>query len=583
MENVPFELACALKDAFELTEYAGLVELQDSFWNVMYSGRPGIDYCFRPFLGLCKMIGVDPGTLYSKIAENMDMDMTNVMYMTFENNNVNFVLKDDYIKQKLGLALITDLIRPTNHALNVLVDFSSPNVAKDMHVGHLRSTIIGDIVCRYFEARGDHVQRVNHIGDFGLPFGMIIQYMMEECPDFMKMRDVLTISSLQEFYAKSKERFDKDIRFNDLAHQRVVELQSGDPEIVKAWNLIKDISRDAYNEIYDRLGVQLEEVGESFYQNMIPSLVNELMDKGLLVEDDGRLIFKIDGSDLPLTVVKRDGGYTYDTTDLAAIRYRLVDLNVDKIYYVVGTAQSEHFDLLFKAARIAGWVKEGQEMHHIGFGLILGEDGKPFKSRNGDTVKLVELLDEGITKAKEVVESRSDTLTNEEMHHISTSVAYGAIKYYDLSSSRSRDYKFSYDNMLSMKGNSSPYNLYAYTRIVQILKNLPISINLNDLLDVNKLVIKHKGERELAIQIIQFPEVFDRVGHDFQIHILCDYLYKLSTTFHNFYKNCRCIEFAEDRKTVVSVDETRLMLCFMTQKVMAKCFDLLNISTLEKM
>jgi arginyl-tRNA synthetase len=583
MDSVSGELSIALKDAFRLTEYADLVALQDGFWNVMYSGRPGVDYCFRPFLGLCKMIGVDPETLYGKIADEMDMNINYVAYMTFENNNVNFVLKDDYIKRKLGLALIADLVKPTNNPLKILVDFSSPNVAKDMHVGHLRSTIIGDIICRYFETRGDHVMRVNHIGDFGLPFGMIIQYMMEECPDFMQMRDVLTIANLQEFYAKSKERFDKDARFNELAHQRVVELQSGDPEIVEAWNLIKDISRDAYNEVYDRLCITLDEVGESFYQNMIPGLVNELTEKGLLVEDDGRLVFRIDGSDLPLTVVKRDGGYTYDTTDLAAIRYRLVDLNVDRVYYVVGIAQAEHFDLLFKAARIAGWVKENQELHHIGFGLILGEDGKPFKSRNGDTVKLVDLLDEGITKAKEIVEARSDALTTEEIQQISSSVAYGAIKYYDLSSSRSRDYKFSYDNMLSMKGNSSPYNLYAYTRIVQILKNLPSSIHLEDILDINKFAIKHKSERELAIHIIQFPDVFDRIGHDFQIHILCDYLYKLSTTFHNFYKNCRCIEFAEDRKTVVGFDETRLMLCFMTQKVMAKCFDLLNIQTLEKM
>lgn len=578
MDNISYELAHSLKTAFEHTQYVNNVSLPNSFWNIMYVGRPNADYCFKPFIGLCKMLKIDQQPLFNEIVNNI-----NIPNVTLENGNINFTLTNNYIQQKLNLILNTDLINHVDNQKTILVDFSSPNVAKDMHVGHLRSTIIGDIIARYFELQGHIVHRINHIGDFGLPFGMIIQYMIEEYADFENMRNNLTINNLQEFYAKSKERFDSDPIFNQMAHQRVVELQNGDPMINNAWNIIKDISRDAYNQIYDRLNVNLEEVGESFYQNMIPDLVNELNEKNLLIQDNGRLIIKINGHDVPLTVVKTDGSYTYDTTDLAAIRYRLVNLNVDKIYYVVGTAQTEHFDLIFKAAKLAGWVRDDQELHHIGFGLILGPDGKPFKSRNGDTVKLIDLLDKGIEKSADVIKNKSDKLTSDEIDTISRSVAYSAIKYYDLSSSRLKDYKFSYDAILSLTGNSSVYNLYAYTRIMNILKKLPEDVNMNNILNIDNFVINHISERELSLQLIQFAEVFDRVGNEFYIHYLCDYLYKLSISFHNFYTNCRCIEYAEDKKTIVEINNFRILLCYLTQKVMSKCFELLNITTLTKM
>lgn len=589
MDNVADELTIALKVAFNRTSYAASLSLNDNFWSVIYLGKFNVDFSFRGLIGLSKMlhkVGVDvePQGLYDDISKNVDLqDVT----LTFKHNNLNFVLGNTYIRDKLEKALNSNITKQVekDDILNIIVDFSSPNVAKDMHVGHLRSTIIGDIICRYFEELGHNVYRTNHIGDFGLPFGMIIQCMYEDFPNFKDIKDIITISNLQQLYANSKIKFEQDDEFKRLAYQRVVQIQSGDPDIVEAWEFIKDVSRRSYDEIYKRLNISLTEVGESFYQGMIPSVVQELEEKDLLTKDDGRLAFNIEGYEYPLTVVKSDGGYTYDTTDLAAIRYRLVDLNVDRVYYVVGQGQREHFEMIFKAAELAGWKKkDGHELHHIGFGLILDETtGKPFKSRDGGTIKLVDLLDEGLDKARGVIEEKSNDLTSDEIDNVTKSVAYSAIKYHDLASSRLRDYKFSYDNMLSLKGNTSVYLLYAFTRIQSILRNIPSNISLDDISDINKLIIEHKNERDLSMYIIQFPDVFDRVGKEFNIHYLCDYLYKLSTTFHNFFTTCRCIFYAKDRETVIDINESRLLLCLLTQKVMAKCLHILNIQTLDRM
>lgn len=421
--------------------------------------------------------------------------------------------------------------------------------------------------------------RINHIGDFGLPFGMIIQYIYENMPDF-KDND-LTITDLQSFYTLSKKRFDEDETFQKCAYLRVVQLQNGDKEIADIWNMIKQISKKSYQAIYDRLNINLVEVGESYYQNMIPGVVQELKDKQLLKDDDGRLIIDIPGSKLPLTVVKSDGGYTYDTTDLAAIRYRLVDLNVDKIYYVVGSSQSLHFKLIFEVAKMAGWLKPHQELHHIGFGLILGDDGKPFRSRSGDTIRLVDLLDEGLTKAMNIVTKRdSGTFTDDQIDKIVKSVSYSAIKYYDLSISRMKNYKFSYDNMLSLKGNTAVYLLYAYVRVSSIIKNA--HVNIDGLLQ-KQVSITTESERELIIYLLRLPEIIKSVEDNFHFHTTCDYLYKLSNIFHNFFKNCRCIFYEDDKKTIKNIDHSRLLLCFLTKKIMTECFYLLNIEPLEQM
>jgi arginyl-tRNA synthetase len=585
MDNISIILGNIIKDGYYDTEYGKyLIDLKDTFWEVSYLGKYGKDYSFNGLIILTKMlnkknINVLPNDLYEKMLSFMKLG--ELADINFNHNSINIKLKDVFIMEKINS--VHNLIHQTNDKKKILVDFSSPNVAKDMHVGHLRSTIIGENICRFYEEVGHDVMRINHIGDFGLPFGMIIQYIYEEYPNFMNTKDDMTISDLQSCYALSKARFDENKEFQLKAYQRVVELQNGDLKVVDIWNTVKEISRKSYQDIYNRLNISLIEVGESFYQNMIPSVVQELKEKQLLEEDNGRIIIKVNGSKLPLTIVKSDGGYTYDTTDLAAIRYRLVDQNVDKIYYVVGTSQSQHFKLIFEVAKMAGWLKPHQELCHVGFGLILGEDGKPFRSRMGDTVKLVNLLDEGLVKAMDVIKNRDvTTFNNKEINKIVKSVGYSAIKYYDLSTSRLKDYKFSYDNMLSLKGNTAVYLLYAYVRISAIIRKASDHINIEDIYNY-KIDVINDYERELSIYILHFPEIIKRVGNDFCFHTMCDYLYKLSNVFHNFFKNCRCIFYEDDKKTIKEINYSRLQLSFLTKKIINKCFYLLNIEPLERM
>ena len=551
--------------------------------NVVYLNSHGTDYTMKSLYGLSKTLqekGISKTIeeLYNILASGLDKNMFDTK---LDRNCLNINLKLEFIIKLISESSFDFPVDDKKQ--RILVDFSSPNIAKDMHVGHLRSTIIGDSICKLFELQGHEVHRINHIGDFGLQFGMIIEHLLEKHPDYEKCN--FTISDLQNFYAQSKKRFDSEEIFQKNAYYKVVLLQSGDEKIIKAWNFIKEISRQSYNEIYNRLNIKLTECGESFYQNKIPALIKELEEKHILEEDEGRKIIRIPGSTVPLTVIKSDGGFTYDTTDLAAIRYRLVDLNMDKVMYVVDIGQELHFQMIFKVAEMMGWKKINQEVTHIAFGVVLGPDGKKFKSRNGDTVKLIDLLDEALVESEKALNALKDVriqkkieLNEDDKKNIIESVAYSSIKYADLATMRTMNYKFSFEKMLLFEGNTGAYQLYAYVRICSILRH---AAEYLDKIDRKSFCIKEKEEINICKMILLFPEIIETLSENLMFNILCKYLYDLASTFTVFVTNCRCLNFNE-KKELINADTNRLIICVTVKKIIEKCYDILGITKLEK-
>ncbi|XP_012511218.1 PREDICTED: arginine--tRNA ligase, cytoplasmic isoform X2 [Propithecus coquereli] len=380
---------------------------------------------------------------------------------------INVHLRKDFVSEQLTNLLVNGVRLPAlGENKKVVVDFSSPNIAKEMHVGHLRSTIIGDSTCRLFEFAGYDVLRLNHVGDWGTQFGMLIAHLQDKFPDYLTVSP--PIGDLQAFYKESKKRFDTEEEFKKRAYQCVVLLQSKNPDITKAWKLICGVSRQEFNKIYDALDVSLIERGESFYQDRMDDVVKEFENRGFVQVDDGRKIVFVPGCSIPLTIVKSDGGYTYDTSDLAALKQRLFEEKADVVIYVVDSGQSVHFQTIFAAAQMIGWYDpKVTRVSHAGFGVVLGEDKKKFKTRSGETVRLIDLLEEGLKRSMDKLKEkeRDKVLTAEELKAAQTSVAYGCIKYADLSHSRLNDYIFSFDKMLDDRGNTAAYLLYAFTRI----------------------------------------------------------------------------------------------------------------------
>ncbi len=579
MQNIKLLLNTQIKASYG-KHYA--IPTDDKFISVI---NYNTNYSLKSLQGLQKYlhqnnIQITCEELCNQLTENINLEYFNV---TIERNSVTISLKNTYIIKLVKKMLFGNVISKTLDKEKILVDFSSPNIAKDMHVGHLRSTIIGDSICKLYEAEGHNVHRVNHIGDFGLQFGMIIQHLLEKYPNYQNYD--FTNTDLQNFYAESKNRFDNDAEFSIEAYKKVILLQSGDKEIVDAWNFIKNISRKAYSEIYNRLNIVIDEVGESFYQNQIYDLIKELEHNGILVEDHGRKVIKLDGYDLMLTIVKSDGGYTYDTTDLAAIKYRLVNLNMDKVIYVVDNGQSLHFELIFAVARICGWLKDNQEIKHVGFGVVLGENGKKFKSRDGNTTKLSDLLDESLIKATEVInrneKNNGKQFTDKEKELIIKNVAYGSIKYSDLATVRTNDYKFSFEKMISFKGNTGAYQLYGYVRICAILRKTCVT-ETEILSHIVEFDINEKEELNICKMILLFPEIIERINDNLNFHVLCTYLYDLSNSFSIFHKKCRCLSY-DKNKVIIHIAYNRLLICIATKYILEECFNILGMNKLEKM
>ncbi|OIW04888.1 hypothetical protein TanjilG_24004 [Lupinus angustifolius] len=493
---------------------------------------------------------------------------------------VNVVLSKDWIAQILLRMLIDgiDTWAPLLPLKTAVVDFSSPNIAKEMHVGNLRSTIIGDTLARMLEFSHVEVLRRNHVGDWGTQFGMLIEFLFEKFPNPEEVNEA-AIGDLQAFYKASKLRFDGDAEFKQRAQQAVVRLQGGEDRYHKAWKQICEISRTEFCRVYERLGIKLEEKGESFYNPYIPKVLEEVDSKGLIEESEGARVIFVDGVNIPLIVMKSDGGYNYASTDLVALWYRLNEEKAEWIIYVTDFGQQQHFDMFFKVARRVGWLPTDDSLYpkatHVGFGLVLGEDGKRFRTRNTDVVRLVDLLDEAKSRSKTAVLERdaAKDWPEEEVEKTAQAVGYGAVKYADLKNNRLSNYTFNFDQMLNDKGNTAVYLLYAHARICSIIRKS--GKDIEELKKNGKIVLDHEGERALGLHLVQFSEVVEEACTNLLPNTLCDYLYNLSDIFtKKFYSNCQVIGSSEET--------SRLLLCEATATVMRKCFYLLGIEPVYK-
>ncbi|KAG5285037.1 hypothetical protein AALO_G00033380 [Alosa alosa] len=529
---------------------------------------------------------VNPREIAEKIVQNIP---ENELIQSTEIAGPGFI--NVHLRKNIVSKLLTNLLvngvqpPPLESRKKVVVDFSSPNIAKEMHVGHLRSTIIGDSMCRLFEFLGYEVVRLNHVGDWGTQFGMLIAHLQDKFPNYLTSSP--PIGDLQAFYKESKKRFDEDEAFKKRAYQCVVKLQSKEPEFIKAWNLICDVSRREFQKVYDCLDVSLVERGESFYQELMTEVVKKFEEKGLVEMDEGRKVVFAPGQSIPLTVVKSDGGYTYDTSDLAALYHRVFVEKADILIYVTDSGQGVHFQVVFAAARMIGWYDpKVTRVEHAGFGVVLGEDKKKFKTRSGDTVRLMDLLDEGLKRSMDKLKDkeRDKVLTPEELTKAQKAVAFGCIKYADLSHNRINDYVFSFDKMLDDRGNTAAYLLYAFTRIRSIARLANIDeAALRKAAETTEVLLDHEKEWKLGKCILRFPEILQKILDDLLLHTLCDYLYELATTFTEFYDSCYCVE--KDRQTgeVVKVNMWRMLLCDATAAIMAKGFDILGITPVQRM
>jgi len=477
-------------------------------------------------------------------------------------------------------------VSPTSHPIKgsdlpetIILDYSSPNIAKAMHVGHLRSTILGDCLARVFEAEGHTVKRINHLGDFGTHFGMLIETLNA------KGEGVTTIEALQEVYKEGKARYAFDEEFAKACRERVVSFQAGDPSSSEAWKDICKVSMEGFDAIYDRLGVHLEVVGESFYQPLIPPLLDSLKDH--MVNNDGRLQMGIPEEKVPLTLVKSDGGYTYDTTDLTALHHRIFDQGANRIYYVVDNGQALHFRVLFGVASSLGWISDSHDIRHVGFGIVLGEDKKRLRSSSGESIPLKSLLDEALVQTQRVLcEGNSTGLDEETLMANVPKMAYAAVKYADLSVQRHADYVFSFDRMLSLKGNTALYLLYAFVRIGSILRKAKShGISLDGLIGSDDSPFPdHPNFYLLLAHFCTWEATWESTVTRLEPHHLCTFVYKLATIFHKFVTTSRVLSFhPEDPELLISYSSKALYLAVRTHSLMAFIFHLLGLPTMDRL
>ncbi|GAA1272549.1 arginine--tRNA ligase [Pseudonocardia aurantiaca] len=466
-----------------------------------------------------------------------------------------------------------------------VVDYSAPNIAKEMHVGHLRTTIIGDSLVRVLGFLGAEVFRQNHLGDWGTQFGMLIQFL-DEHPEATWHHDELSggtsaVSALDELYKAARKKFDTDEAFADRSRARVVSLQSGDPATLARWKEIVAESEKAFRDIYDRLDVLLtpeDSVGESFYNPMLLDTITELVDAGIAVDSEGALVVlsqEVTGPDdkpVPLMVRKRDGGYGYDTTDLATIRYRIHDLKANRLLYVTDSRQALHFRLIFEAARRAGWLTDGIDATHVAYGTVLGPDGRPFKTRAGGTVRLMDLLDDAVARARAVVTEKNPDLDAAKLDQIAEQAGIGAVKYADLSISRVKDYAFDVDRMVSFTGNTGVYLQYAHARIRSILRKAG-----DPEVTIDPTIPLEPAGRALALELDEYSATLADVNDTLEPHRLCGYLYDLARDFTTFYEACHVLNAEEP------VRSNRLALCQLTARTLKHGLGLLGITAPERM
>lgn len=538
------------------------------------------DYQANGIMGAAKKLGLNPREFAQKVVDNVDLNGIAEKLEIAGPGFINIFLAPTWLAQQTENAFSGDKLGINlNQAQTVVVDYSSPNVAKEMHVGHLRSTIIGDGAVRALEFLGNKVIRANHVGDWGTQFGMLIAYLekMEN-----EHASEMELSDLEAFYRAAKEHYDSDEVFAEKARNYVVKLQSGDDYCRTMWKKLVNITMQQNQHNYNRLNVTLTEndvMGESLYNPMLPEIVADLKAQGLAVEDDGALVVFLDefknkdGDPMGVIVQKKDGGFLYTTTDIAAAKYRFETLKADRALVFSDTRQSQHMQQAWLITRKAGYVPDSFSLEHHNFGMMLGKDGKPFKTRTGGTVKLADLLDEAVERAEKLIAEKNPDLTACEKQAVVEAVAIGAVKYSDLSKNRTTDYVFDWDNMLSFEGNTAPYMQYAYTRVRSIFSRA--GIDPNSL--TGNIVLTDEKERNLAIKLLQFEEAVTVVAKDGTPHVLCQYLYELAGIFSSFYEACPILNAEE------SIKQSRLKLAHLTAKTLKQGLDLLGIKTVEKM
>lgn len=527
-------------------------------------------------LSLAKTLKQNPRAVAQKIVDALDPETRSAcakielagpgfINLTLDPTFLSHQLQTQLKDPRLGASL-------PGKKQKIIVEFSSPNVAKELHVGHIRSTIIGDSIARLFEFLGQDVLRLNHIGDWGTQFGMLITYMQDHCPHVLTGQEPTELHHLMAWYKAAKQQFDADPAFKKRSQLEVVRLQSGDPAALQAWQLICDISRKGFQEIYNLLNVHILERGESFYNPQLAEVTRELEAKGLITLSNGAKCLFLEGftnregEPLPLMVQKSDGGYNYDTTDLAAMRYRIFTDHADRIIVVTDIGQSLHFQMIFAAAQKADWIGSTR-FDHVGFGLVLGADGKKFKTRSGDTEKLIDLLTEAVDHARAIIQERTPDMPPREVEHLARVLGIGAVKYADLSSLRTKDYTFSYERMLRFEGNTAVFLLYAYVRIQGIKRKTAAARA--------PIHLAHPSEIALGLHLRRFPETLEIMAQTLLPNRLTDYLYELAEKFNAFFRDCRVEGTPEEG--------SRLTLCDLTAHVLKQGLEILGLETVDKM
>ena len=542
-------------------------------------------------LPLGKRLGRSPRQVAAELTAQLDVTDMCAAPEVSGPGFINFTLRDDWIAAqasqmlndpRLGLA-------PVERPQTVVVEYSSPNVAKEMHVGHLRTTIVGDAIARVLEFAGHRVIRDNHVGDWGTPFGMLIEHLLDVGADSAEA--ALLMTDPNAFYQAARHKFDTDPAFTERARSRLVRLQAGDPATLAIWQRLVDISREYLHQVYARLGVTLTDDdirGESFYNDMLADTVSALEEKGIATVSDGALcafppgFTGREGRPLPLIIRKSDGGYNYATTDLAAVRYRVDKLSVDRSVYVVGSEQALHFQMVFAVAHLAGWIPDGVSFEHAQIGMVLGQDGNRLKTREGETPKLSGLLQEGVDRARGILDeldaaARFDAA---ELAAVAEAVGIGAVKYADLSTARESAYLFDWDRMISFRGNTGPYLQYATARIRSIFRRAA-DARTGDAEAIARsagAAITAGPERALALRLLSFGAMVTQLGETAEPHRLCAYLFDVASLFTTFYEECPVLK-AEPESLRVS----RLALCALTLDVLTKGLDLLGVPVPERM
>ncbi|MBK4765081.1 MAG: arginine--tRNA ligase [Pantoea sp. Brub] len=541
------------------------------------------DYQINGIISIAKKLGLSPKKLAKIVIQNLDLkdiaSRVEIAGIGFINIFLNRTWVAKNIKQmlilpKLGISRIK--------TQTIVIDYSGPNIAKEMHVGHLRSTIIGDAMVRILEFFGHKVIRANHIGDWGTQFGMLLAFF-EKQQDKKSLNDEIILNDLENFYFEAKKEYEKNSSFAELARKYVVKLQNGDKYCLNLWNKLVTITMNQNQKIYNRLNVTLtnrDVMGESLYNNMLPDIISDLKQKGLALESQGATVVFLDefknkeGQSMGVIVKKKDGGYLYATTDIACIKYRYEKLKADRIIYYTDSRQNQHLLQIWNIVRKANYIPKSLLLEHHSFGMILNKNGQPFKTRSGKTVKLSNLLDEAVKRAYKIVKHKNININEEDTHKLAEIIGIGAVKYTELSKNRNTDYIFDWDKMLTFEGNTAPYMQYAYSRIMSIFRKIQNNFYFMDA----DIVITNDTELELAISLLRFEETANQIMQNGMPHIMCNYLYILASKFSVFYETCPILNATE-----TYIKMSRLQLSLLTAKILQIGLEMLGIKTIEHM